>query len=177
MTMETVTSISLTELMSNTTDSLTNSSSPSDSPQQYVSLPPTLLLLLVLLLYLPIILTTVTGDLLLLASVVRAPKLRTQSNACLVNLAVSSNREQYVKVSLSHSQLWGQSLLYHHISKECHIFVNESYNYTKQHHKYIVFCPHSLSLCTLPGRRPGIAEGNERTRLGRVHLYFVLLSY
>ena len=27
-------------------------------------------------------------------------------------------------------------------------------------------------LCTLPGRRPGIAEGNERTRLGRVHLYF-----
>ena len=27
-------------------------------------------------------------------------------------------------------------------------------------------------LCTLPGQRPGIAEGNERTRLGRVHLYF-----
>ena len=100
MTMELVTSISETELMSNTTvsnmtDSLSNSSSPSASPQQYVALPPTLLLLLVLLLYLPIILTTVTGDLLLLASVVRAPKLRTQSNACLINLAVSSNREQY----------------------------------------------------------------------------------
>ena len=30
-------------------------------------------------------------------------------------------------------------------------------------------------LCTLPGRRPGIAEGDERTRLGRVHLYFFLL--
>ena len=29
-----------------------------------------------------------------------------------------------------------------------------------------------LLLCTLPGRRPVIAEGNERTRLGRVHLYF-----
>ena len=27
-------------------------------------------------------------------------------------------------------------------------------------------------LCTLLGRRPGIAEGNELTRLGRVHLYF-----
>ena len=32
-----------------------------------------------------------------------------------------------------------------------------------------------LLLCTLPGRRPGIAEGDERTRLGRVHLYFFLL--
>ena len=29
-----------------------------------------------------------------------------------------------------------------------------------------------ILLCTLPGRRPGIAEGNERTWLGRVHLYF-----
>ena len=27
-------------------------------------------------------------------------------------------------------------------------------------------------LCTLHSRRPGIAEGDERTRLGRVHLYF-----
>ena len=30
----------------------------------------------------------------------------------------------------------------------------------------------TVLLCTLPGRRPGIAEGNERTRAGRVHLYF-----
>ena len=81
-------SISETDLMSNTSDWLYNSSW-SSAPQQYVALPPTLLLLLVLLLYLPIVLTTVTGDLLLLASVARAPKLRTQSNACLINLAVS----------------------------------------------------------------------------------------
>ena len=92
MAVQTVTSISETVLMSNTTDSLSNSSS-SASPQQYVSLPPTLLLLLVLLLYLPVILTTVTGDLLLLASVARAPKLRTPSNACLINLAVSRHKD------------------------------------------------------------------------------------
>ena len=30
-------------------------------------------------------------------------------------------------------------------------------------------------LCPLPGRRPGIAGGDERTRLGRVHLYFFLI--
>ena len=30
----------------------------------------------------------------------------------------------------------------------------------------------SSLLCTLPSRRPGIAKGNERTRLGRVHLFF-----
>ena len=34
---------------------------------------------------------------------------------------------------------------------------------------------YKILLCTLPGRRPGIAEGDERTRLGRVHLYFFLL--
>ena len=30
-----------------------------------------------------------------------------------------------------------------------------------------------LLLCTLPGRRPFTAEGGERARLGRVHLYFL----
>ena len=86
MAMETVTSISETMTM----DWLSNSSWSSPPPaQQYVALPTTLMLLLGLLLYLPIILTTVTGDLLLLASVARSPKLRTQSNACLINLAVS----------------------------------------------------------------------------------------
>ena len=88
MAMETVTSVSETMLM----DWLSNSSwsSPPPSAQQYVALPTTLMLVLGVLLYLPIILTTVTGDLLLLASVARAPKLRTQSNACLINLAVST---------------------------------------------------------------------------------------
>ena len=87
MAMETVTSISETMMM----DWLSNSSWSSPSPaQQYVALPTSLMLFLGLLLYLPVVLTTVTGDLLLLASVARAPKLRTQSNACLINLAVSS---------------------------------------------------------------------------------------
>ena len=101
MATETVTSISETMLM----DWLSNSSWSSPSPaQQYVALPTSLMLLLGLLLYLPVVLTTVTGDLLLLASVARAPKLRTQSNACLINLAVSTpigkNRQKQIIPSM-----------------------------------------------------------------------------
>ena len=43
-----------------------------------------------------------------------------------------------VKVLLSQSQLWGQALPCHRISKECHIFLNDFYN-TRQHYKYTVF--------------------------------------
>ena len=42
-------------------------------------------------------------------------------------------------------------------------------------HKLSLFVDRDALLCTLPGRRPGIAEGDELTRLGRVHLYFFLL--
>ena len=44
----------------------------------------------------------------------------------------------YVKVSLSQSQLWGQSLLCHRISKEFHIFMNEYYN-NRERYEYKVF--------------------------------------
>ena len=43
-----------------------------------------------------------------------------------------------VKVSLSQSQLCGQSLLCQRIYKECHIFVSEFYN-VRQPYEYKVF--------------------------------------
>ena len=42
---------------------------------------------------------------------------------------------------------------------------------------FVLFLMVFKLLCTLPGRRPGIAKGNEQTRLGRVHLYFFSLLY
>ena len=79
----------------------------------------------------------------------------------LINRTIEEFRTIILSLKLAHTS-W-RTFFSYKLSAHCA-------NVRQHPHKTV-----STLLCTLPGQRPGIAEGNERTRLGRVHLYFFLL--